>query len=436
MRPQGLVTKGRADVLTVGFGATVAMWAAGYLLRLPGSAVPSWALGVVLLVCLLGAGVAAGRWTAGGWRSGAAAGLLSSALNLLILGSLLGGDRPNEVAPSALWWIPGSLLAGALLGAVGGRVGRRTAGPSGGEIAWTAWFARVAAVATFFLLMVGGLVTSNKAGLAVVDWPNSFGYNMFLYPLSRMTGGIYYEHAHRLFGSLVGLTTLVLTIHLLRVEKRRWVRWLAVSSLAAVVVQGILGGLRVTGRFTLSTSAEAVAPNLTLAVVHGVLGQLVFALLVALAVVTVPSWRAASPDLAPASGSFRGVTVGLVGVLMVQLVLGALQRHLARGLLVHVSLAVVVVVLATWAGVRALAESSRAPVTRSGRALLTLVLVQVALGLTAYAAVGFRAPDAAPELWQVIVATAHQATGAALLATAVILALWARRVPAVGRVTG
>jgi heme A synthase len=103
---------------------------------------------------------------------------------------------------------------------------------------------------------------------------------------------------------------------------------------------------------------------------------------------------------------------------------------------VHVSLAVVVVVLATWAGVRALAESSRAPVTRSGRALLTLLLVQVALGLTAYAAVGFRAPDAAPELWQVIVATAHQATGAALLATAVILALWARRVPAVGRVTG
>jgi cytochrome c oxidase assembly protein subunit 15 len=436
MPPDGFESKGRGDVLALGFGSTVAMWAAGYLLRLPGSTVPSWTLGVVLLVCLLGGGVVAGRWAAGGWRTGAAAGLLSSALNLLILGSLLGGDRPNEVAPSALWWVPGSLLAGALLGAAGGWVGRRALGPPAGEVAWTALFARVAAVATFFLLMVGGVVTSNKAGLAVVDWPNSFGYNMFLYPLSRMTGGIYLEHAHRLFGSLVGLTTLVLTVHLLRVEGRRWLRWLAVGALAAVVVQGVLGGLRVTGHFTLSTSVDGVAPNLSLAVAHGVLGQLVFALLVAIAVFTSPSWRTASPGRAPVSGSFPNVTVGLVGVLMVQLVLGALQRHLARGLLVHVSLAVVVVVLATWAGVRALAEPNRAPVRGGGRVLLTLLLVQVALGLTAYAAVGFRAPDAVPDLWQVIVATAHQATGAALLATAVILALWVRCVPAAGRAGG
>ena len=67
-----------------------------------------------------------------------------------------------------------------------------------------------AVMATLFLLIAGGLVTSAREGLAVVDWPNSFGYNMFLYPPSRMTGGIYYERAHRLFGSLVGLTVLVL----------------------------------------------------------------------------------------------------------------------------------------------------------------------------------------------------------------------------------
>ena len=77
-------------------------------------------------------------------------------------------------------------------------------------LGFTAVHANVTVAATFLLVVAGGLVTSNEAGLAVVDWPNSFGYNMFLYPLAKMTGGIYYEHAHRLYGSLVGLTTIVL----------------------------------------------------------------------------------------------------------------------------------------------------------------------------------------------------------------------------------
>ena len=88
-------------------------------------------------------------------------------------------------------------------------------------------------------------MTSAEAGLAVADWPTSFGYNMFLYPFSRMTGGIYYEHAHRLLGALVGLTTLVLALFLQRVETRRWVRRLGWAALLMVVVQGVLGGLRV-----------------------------------------------------------------------------------------------------------------------------------------------------------------------------------------------
>ena len=84
------------------------------------------------------------------------------------------------------------------------------------------------------LLAVGGLVTSAEAGLAVVDWPNSFGYNMFLYPLARMTGGVYYEHAHRLLGSLVGLSTLVLALQLQSSERRGWVRGLGWLTLGAV----------------------------------------------------------------------------------------------------------------------------------------------------------------------------------------------------------
>ena len=80
------------------------------------------------------------------------------------------------------------------------------------------------AAATFILLMAGGLVTSNRAGMAVPDWPATFGSNMFLYPLSKMTGGIYFEHTHRLLGTFVGLAAITLAVFLQIVERRGWVR--------------------------------------------------------------------------------------------------------------------------------------------------------------------------------------------------------------------
>ena len=123
------------------------------------------------------------------------------------------------------------------------------------------------------------MVTGQQAGLAVVDWPNSFGSNMFLYPLSRMTGGVFYEHAHRLLGSLVGLTTLVLAVFLWRTDERRGVKLLAAAALLLVIVQGVLGGLRVTGRFTSSMDPAHTDPNLTLAIVHGVTGQVFLSVL-------------------------------------------------------------------------------------------------------------------------------------------------------------
>ncbi|MCY3020921.1 MAG: COX15/CtaA family protein [Planctomycetota bacterium] len=126
--------------------------------------------------------------------------------------------------------------------------------PVSGESGWPLAFTAVAACATFLLIFVGGLVTSLRAGLDVPDWPNSFGYLMFFYPLSRMSGGIYFEHSHRLLGTLVGLTTLVLVVYTLAREERRWLRLFALVALGLVVVQGTLGGLRVTGRLTLSAS--------------------------------------------------------------------------------------------------------------------------------------------------------------------------------------
>ncbi len=310
-----------ADLLALGFGTTVAMWAAGYALRFPGVGAPGWLLLAALLAILVAGGYATGRLSALGHRGGWQAGLLAGVLNLLVLGSVLSGDRPGVVVPSAVWWVPGSLLASAGLGWLGARLagGGRAAQPYL-EGRGASSFATVAAAATFLLLIAGGIVTGSEAGLAVADWPTSYGYNMFLYPLARMTGGIYYEHVHRLLGSLVGLTTLVLTVHLLVTEPRRWVKAWAVGALALVVVQGILGGLRVTGI------------SLTLALVHGVVGQLFFGAVVALAAFTSRRWRQAErPVMRQGAKTDRQLSAVLLGMVMVQLVLGAFLRHTDNG---------------------------------------------------------------------------------------------------------
>src|SRR5438045_8571574 len=127
--------------------------------------------------------------------------------------------------------------------------------------------ALLTAAATFPVIFMGGLVTSNGAGMSVPDWPNSYGYNMFLFPPRLWTGGILYEHTHRLYAaSVVGPLCIVTCIWGWLVEKRRWVRWLGTGLLAFVILQGILGGLRV------------VLVKLDLAIVHACLAQAFFCL--------------------------------------------------------------------------------------------------------------------------------------------------------------
>lgn len=419
------------DVLTVGFGTTVAMWGAGYLGRLPAVPFPSPLLLALLLACLVGGGVVLGRRTGSGWRRGALAGLVTGALNLLVLGSFLRGSGPDGTVPSGLLWLPGSMVVAAVLVGAGAAVGSRrprVAAPLG-----RAALARVAVVAAALLLAVGGVVTSADAGLAVVDWPNSFGYNMFLYPFSRMTGGIYYEHAHRLFGALVGLITVALALVLARTEPRRGVRgagWLAV---ALVVVQGVLGGLRVTGGFTLSTRAADMRPSLTLAMFHGVLGQVFFATLVAIAVVTSRTWREFGPPRIRAGASAdRWQGGALVILLLGQLVLGAVQRHAAHPdlLMAHIGLGVAAVVpLAVHVGLRAWGRYDDVPaLQRAGLALAAGVGVQLGLGLASFAVTsgGWAGP-----VTQVVVTTAHQWLGAGLLGLAVTVSTLYFRVTSV-----
>jgi cytochrome c oxidase assembly protein subunit 15 len=418
----------------LGLGTAVTMWALAYLCRLPVVMAPAWLLLVLLLTAVVAWGWTTGRLTAGGWRAGAAVGFTAAMVNLLVLGSLLTSDQPNRVVPSALWWVPGSLVTVAGLAAVASVLASRRRGATARPAAdWIALLSKVTVGATFLLVVAGGLVTSAESGLAVVDWPNTFGYSMFLYPLSRMTGGVYYEHAHRLFGSLVGLTTVVLALQLLRGDRRPEVRRAGLVAVVVVVAQGVLGGLRVTGRFTFSTAAEDMAPSLVLAAVHGVLGQLFLALVVGLAVVTSRLWKGSQPPTAhPAAASDRVLAPLLMAVLVVQLAFGAVQRHFAQGLMVHITMAVVVTVLALAVGARAwgLYEGGR-PLPALGRWLMGTVAVQVALGIAALATTQGRAVVGAPGTLEITVATAHQACGALLLGLAVATWLWQRRLASV-----
>lgn len=410
----------KGSILTLGFGTTVAMWASAYVCRLPMIQAPGWLLAGAFVGCLILGGYLAARLLGGErrWLLGARVGALSSFLNLLILGSMLKDHSTAAV------WIPMTLFLGAALSAFGALLPRPPAAPR--DRAWLGLFARVTAAATLVLLAAGGLVTGHEAGLAVPDWPNSYESNMFLYPLSKMTGGIYYEHAHRLFGSLVGLTTLVLAVQVIRRESRGWVKGLAGFAFLLVCVQGIMGGLRVTGTFTLSADAANLTPSLRLAVAHGVTGQLFFALVLALAAILTPTWRK-GPAVSP-SDSLRSLKTAagfLLAALVGQLVLGALLRHFHTPAVYHATLGTLLALfgigVGTWAWL--LAERvSEAPLGRTGATLACLVVLQFLLGMIALAAVGVS--DAAI---QAPLTTLHQTTGALVLGTALLLRLWAGR---------
>ncbi len=171
---------------------------------------------------------------------------------------------------------------------------------------------------------MGGLVTSHHAGMSVPDWPNSYGYNMFLFPPRLWIGGILYEHTHRLMATVVGFVAIVLTIVAWKTETRRWVRWLGTAVLGAVIFQGVLGGLRV------------VLVKLDLAIVHACFAQAFFCLTVLMAVVTSRWWFTAD-DLSRSEDGANGrrliaVAIAAVAVVYGQLMIGAIMRHFDAGL--------------------------------------------------------------------------------------------------------
>jgi cytochrome c oxidase assembly protein subunit 15 len=183
------------------------------------------------------------------------------------------------------------------------------------------WYAIFVAASVLVLICSGGLVTSHGAGMAVPDWPNSFGYNMFLFPISRWVGGVLFEHTHRLIASGVGLLTIALCILTWVIEDRLWVKWLTAIAVLAVIVQGVLGGLRVTEH------------NAVLGLFHGCLAQGYFSLMATVALVTSRFWRRIKPVSNERElRKLRFWTVTVTAMLFVQLALGACMRHAHTGL--------------------------------------------------------------------------------------------------------
>lgn len=196
------------------------------------------------------------------------------------------------------------------------------------------WFAVLTAVFTFVLLGAGGLVTSHNAGMSVPDWPNSYGYNMFLFPPSKWIGGILYEHTHRLIASGVGLMTTILAVWLWLKDSRKWMHWVGVAAFLLVVAQGVLGGLRV------------VLADAQLGIFHAIIGQLFFVLTAVIALFTSRWWRelerrlstrrgqngADQPALPEAGVSLRRLVLFTTILIFCQLIVGATMRQQHAGL--------------------------------------------------------------------------------------------------------
>lgn len=295
-------------------------------------------------------------------------------------------------------------------------------------------FATFVAACTVLLVLAGSLVTSTDSGLSVPDWPTTYGWNMLTFPPSKWVGGIFYEHGHRLIATSVGFLTIVLAAWLWVQEPRRWLKWLGVGALGAVIAQGILGGLTVLYFLPAPVSTA-----------HAGLAEIFFCLVVSIALFTSPAWiegygsrgRAGATQNADAPAGLRRLATTTTALIYVQILLGATMRHTNAGLAIpdfplmlghlvppywdgkiaiHFShrvgaLVVVLAVLATARSVRSRARD-RHELVRPARLLVALVAVQATLGaLTVLSGLN---------MW---INSVHVVCGALVLTTSLVLTL-------------
>lgn len=265
---------------------------------------------------------------------------------------------------------------------------------------------------TMLLIFVGGVVTNTGSALAVPDWPTTFGHNMFTYPWSQMVGGIFYEHSHRLLGSLVGMLTVALALWIALVDRRQWMRRLGFLAVVAVIVQGILGGLRV------------VLLEHGFALIHACLAHAFLSLVIALAVFTSAGWQQRVDAPLAVGSRLPSRALATAALLYMQIVFGALLQHAGTAFEVHLLgaglAAIAVVVLA---GTTLSENPSPAWLQRPVLALLGLLTLQFALGIGAYFGRFTDMKELAAPLTLLLLPTVHRIAGAAMLATSVVIAL-------------
>lgn len=299
-------------------------------------------------------------------------------------------------------------------------------------------FALLVAASTAVLIFAGGLVTSTGSGLSVPDWPTTYGWFMFTFPLDKMVGGIRYEHTHRLIASTVGFLIVILAVWLWRAEPRAWVRRLGYTALAAVVTQGILGGITVLWYLPDPVS-----------IAHAGLAQLVFCLTISIALVLSPGWKSAyeHPRAATTRHPYNGdpilqrVALATTLLIYVQILVGATMRHTGAGLAIpdfpfafgrlippmwdakiaihfahRVGALIVTTMVIAMTGHALYHHGRRGELRRPSILLLALVAAQITLGaLTVLSGKQF------------IINSLHVVTGAAVFGTSLVLTLRAHR---------
>jgi cytochrome c oxidase assembly protein subunit 15 len=299
-------------------------------------------------------------------------------------------------------------------------------------------FAKFVAGCTVLLVLAGSLVTSNAAGLSVPDWPTSYGYSMFTFPPSMWVANILYEHGHRLIASGVGFLTIVLAAWLWKAEPRRWMKYLGLAALGAVVLQGVLGGITVL--FYLPPAVSTA---------HAGLAEIFFCITVSIALFTSPGWIRGYAPKTSADGkpgvndpTLRLVATATTAIIYSQIIIGAWMRHTGAGLAIpdfplmfgHVipdhwdaliaihfahrvgALVVTLAVLATvghiWRH-----HADRKELTRPAMAIVGLVALQVTLG--ALTVLTRR---------EVTINSLHVVNGALVLTTSLVITLRSWRV--------
>jgi len=317
---------------------------------------------------------------------------------------------------------------------------------------------------TFLLVVFGALVTSNGAGLAVPDWPTSFGS---LYKIPPMVAGIKYEHGHRMWAEFMGLLTVLLALRILIVSGLGRVAALAVSAVAcilAVMVFAVRGPIAVAAIFGAAALgcivfiARAYHPSWTtqiklslaalatvllqgalggitvlnflpwaVSTAHAAVGQTFLSITVLMALFTSRTWIETAPADHSDSGAptMRFLSVLAIVAVYIQLILGAAFRHSGMKLLPHLISAVFVTIILLWTGFRAITIPA---LRRLGMVLISGLVAQLMLGFAAYLTrVRWGAEAVQPELSMVISTVAHVATGAFLLAICFLLAVQASK---------